>query len=194
MVCMICKDIRRYDEYVTLSGRNVHSVISCSCKLGPVMISFLRKVGVDLRFMESYKRLEKLCGEMWQCDRPVLTYIEEMKRNPQGVKYVPGWEADRKRLDHYRWVRNKITHDPNCTEENMCSAEDAVWLEDFYARIMRQEDPLALYRKATQPYPRQTSAPCKKMVPRSNRGLYLAAGILALGIVAVAVGILLMLL
>jgi hypothetical protein len=31
----------------------------------------------------------------------------------------------------------------------MCDPSDALWLEDFYSRIMNQTDPLALYRKAT---------------------------------------------
>ena len=33
----------------------------------------------------------------------------------------------------------------------MCEPDDALWLEQFYTRIMEQTDPLAMYRKATQP-------------------------------------------
>ena len=32
----------------------------------------------------------------------------------------------------------------------MCEAQDVAWLEDFYARIMNQSDPLALCRKSTE--------------------------------------------
>lgn len=52
-----------------------------------------------------------------------------------------------KNLKHYRWVRNQISHEPGCSEENMCEPEDARWLDRFYSRIMNQTDPLALYRK-----------------------------------------------
>ena len=101
-------------------------------------------------FMSSYKHLEKLCGEVMNDERKVSAYIDEMVKTPQGAGRVAGWNEDLKRLKHYRWVRNQIVHEPDCTEENMCDPEDARWLEDFYDRIMEQEDPLALYRKATQ--------------------------------------------
>ena len=29
-------------------------------------------------FIDSYKRLEKLCGDVMGCDRPVTAYIDEM--------------------------------------------------------------------------------------------------------------------
>ena len=35
--------------------------------------------------------------------------------------------------------------------QNMCDPSDALWLDDFYSRIMNQTDPLALYHKATTP-------------------------------------------
>ena len=101
-------------------------------------------------FMEAYKRLEKLCGEILGDDRRVSGYIDEMLKTPQGAYRVRGWNEDLKQLKHYRWVRNQIVHDPSCCEENMCSEGDTQWILDFYARIMDQTDPLALYRKAVQ--------------------------------------------
>jgi hypothetical protein len=104
-----------------------------------------------VRFIEAYKHLEKLCGEVMNDDRRIGAYIDEMRNNPKGAFYVPGWEEDLKRLKHCRWVRNQIAHNPDCTEENMCEPDDALWLDQFRARIMEQTDPLAMYRKATQP-------------------------------------------
>lgn len=101
-------------------------------------------------FMDSYKRLEKLCGEVLNDDRRVSAYIDEMLNTPRGASVVRGWEEDLKQLKHYRWVRNKISHDTECTEKNMCNASDVQWIDNFYARIMKQTDPLALYRKALQ--------------------------------------------
>lgn len=104
-------------------------------------------------FIESYKHLDKLCGEILNDDRRVSAYIDEMRDTPRGYNLVPGWEEDLKKLKHYRWVRNQIAHEPDCTESNMCAPEDTEWLENFYARIMNRRDPLALYREATKPRP-----------------------------------------
>lgn len=104
-------------------------------------------------FIEAYKHLEKLCGEILNDDRRVSAYIDKMIAIPRGSYLVSGWDNDLKQLKHYRWVRNKISHEPDCTEENMCEPGDTEWLNDFYSRIMNQTDPLALYEKATKPRP-----------------------------------------
>ena len=96
-------------------------------------------------FIDSYKHLEKLCGEVLNDDRRVSAYIDEMLRTPRGSYYVRTWDEDLKNLKHYRWVRNKISHEPDCTEENMCEYGDEQWIIAFYNRIMKQTDPLALY-------------------------------------------------
>ena len=101
-----------------------------------------------MNFMNSYKQLEKLCNEMYADKNGVSVYIDEMEGKPRGAYSVSGWENDLKQLKHYRWVRNKISHEPNCSEENMCERGDELWLDNFYKRIMNGNDPLALYRKA----------------------------------------------
>ncbi len=100
-----------------------------------------------MSFLESYKHLEKLCGEIMQDNRAVSAYIDAMERLNGSAYYIRGWNEDLKNLKHYRWVRNQITHEPNCTEKNMCYEKDTEWLNKFYERIMNQTDPLALYRK-----------------------------------------------
>lgn len=104
-----------------------------------------------MSFIESYKHLEKLCGEVMNDDRRVSAYIDEMINTPRGSYFVRGWDNDLKQLKHYRWIRNKIVHEPDCTEQNMCELSDTAWLDDFYSRIMNQTDPLTLYAKATAP-------------------------------------------
>ena len=104
-----------------------------------------------MSFISSYKHLEKLCGEVLNDSRRISAYIDEMQNTPHGTYYVPSWNEDLKKLKHYRWIRNQIAHEPDCDEQNMCDPSDALWLEDFYSRIMNQTDPLALYRKATAP-------------------------------------------
>lgn len=111
-----------------------------------------------MSFIESYKHLDKTCGEMFETQYGVSAYIEEMLNNPHGSFLVRGWENDLKQLKHYRWIRNQIVHEPDCYEETMCEAGDDEWLDDFYERIINQTDPLAMYRKATRPQPAAKSA------------------------------------
>ena len=63
-------------------------------------------------FIDSYKHLEKLCGEILNDERKVSAYIDEMINTPRGVCLVRGWNEDLKKLKHYRWVRNQIVHEP----------------------------------------------------------------------------------
>lgn len=70
-------------------------------------------------FIDSYKHLEKLCGDMLQTQHGVSAYIAEMESTPNGSYRVQGWVEDLKCLKHYRWVRNQIVHDPNSSEENI---------------------------------------------------------------------------
>ncbi len=104
-----------------------------------------------MSFIDSYKRLEKLCSEIYDDNHGVSSYIDEMINTPIGSRYVLGWDEDLKSLKHYRWVRNQIVHEPDCSEENMCELGDAEWLNNFHSRIMTGNDPLAQYRKARNP-------------------------------------------
>ena len=104
-------------------------------------------------FINSYKRLEKLCNEIYDSNHGISAYIDDLLRLTSASRYVSSWDNDLKQLKHYRWIRNQIAHEPNCTEENMCEYGDAQWIDDFYDRIMNQSDPLAMYRKATRPQP-----------------------------------------
>lgn len=106
-----------------------------------------------MEFINSYKRLEKLCNEIYDSNHGISAYIDDMAKLTSASFYVFNWNDDLKQLKHYRWIRNQIAHEPNCTEENMCEYGDAQWIDDFYDRIMYQSDPLAMYRKATKPRP-----------------------------------------
>lgn len=116
-------------------------------------------------FIDSYKHLEKICGEVLNDERKVSAYIDEMLNTPGGSYLVTGWDDDLKQLKHYRWVRNQIVHEPGCSENNMCEPNDVRWLDYFYSRIMNQTDPLALYHKATRTQPSNTS---KKVVNQTQ--------------------------
>ncbi len=122
-------------------------------------------------FIDSYKNLEKLCGDILNDDRRLSAYIDEMNNISSGSYYVKGWKSDLKRLKHYRWIRNQIVHEPDCTEQNMCESDDALWLDSFYFRILNQTDPLALYYKAMKSCvtTKSTKAYRKKSIVHINR-------------------------
>ena len=139
-----------------------------------------------MSFMSSYKQLEKLCGKVLNQALPITAYIEEMEKTPRGTYLVPHWNEDLKKLKHYRWVRNKIAHDPNCDEANMCHTDDALWLDQFYNRIMNQTDPLALYRKAARPITRpKIKQPHKSPLRTASYLPYLSVAILVISVIAV---------
>lgn len=98
--------------------------------------------------MNSYKHLEKLCGEIMRDERRVSAYIDEMTCTPFGPSLVAGWNNDLKKLKYYRHIRNLIAHEPDCSEDSLCVPSDAVWIENFCTRILNSSDPLSLYRRA----------------------------------------------
>lgn len=51
-------------------------------------------------FIESYKHLEKICGEIMNDERRLSAYIDEMLKKPNGAFYVIGWNEDLKQLKH----------------------------------------------------------------------------------------------
>lgn len=152
-----------------------------------------------MSFIESYKHLDKICGEVLNDDRRISAYIDEMTNTPRGSYLVRGWDDDLKQLKHYRWIRNQIAHEPNCTEENMCEYGDAQWIDDFYDRIMNQSDPLAMYRKATKPQPAaKPKQPYQSPQPQhaysvqpvsSKKKVRKATGWIVLLIIAVLIGL-----
>jgi len=74
-------------------------------------------------FMDSYKRLEKLCGDVLNDDRRVSAYIDAMLSTPHAEYFVVGWNEDLRKLKHYRWIRNQIAHNPDFSED-ACTYED----------------------------------------------------------------------
>lgn len=112
-----------------------------------------------MKFLQTYKRLDHLCRDMNGIG--VTGYLEDMEQIPDGAYLVPGWKEDYDQLKYYRHLRNRIAHEVNADEEDLCSAADVAWLEAFYGRILGENDPLVLCRKArtapSRPDPRLLS-------------------------------------
>ena len=90
----------------------------------------------DNTFFEAYKRLDRLCRDILNCQNGVSEYIQQMDKTPQAQYTVTNWEKDYKMLKHIRWVRNQIAHD---TSDAPFSTEaDLEFTNAFYDRIINQ--------------------------------------------------------
>lgn len=101
----------------------------------------------DNLFFEEYKRLDRLCSDIYSCPNGVSQYIVNMEsKAAYGIIRIPSWESDFRMLKHVRWVRNRIAHEL----ENGPTSEisDLSFIQDFYDRILSGQDPLSLLRKA----------------------------------------------
>lgn len=98
---------------------------------------------LDYEFFEQYKKLDKLCQDMYSSREGLSYYIKRMEDNGYlGVKIINGWLDDYYRLKHLRYVRNRIAHDNYSYD--FSKVEDLDDVINFYERILRQEDPLCL--------------------------------------------------
>ena len=104
---------------------------------------------VDNDFFEAYKRLDKLCSEMYSCQNGVSEYIAQMDRLTYKGQYrVFSWNNDYKMLKHVRRVRNQIAHDSGSFQ--ISEPDDLDFVQEFRSRIFSGNDPLTLLRKAIE--------------------------------------------
>lgn len=97
----------------------------------------------DMEFFETYKRLDRLCSDVFGLRNGGVTrYIDELKAI--GYEY----SEDCKTLKRLRHIRNQMAHDEGTFDYQMCDREDIIWLNTFYNRMMKGDDPLAVHYRA----------------------------------------------
>lgn len=105
---------------------------------------------LDVKFLENYKRFEKILSDMFFCEHGVSEYISVMeakeKDYPSYCSKVSCWKEDYKNLKHLRWLRNQITHNVD-DKGGFCNTDDLIMLNNLYNKIMHQEDALAILLK-----------------------------------------------
>ena len=110
-------------------------------------------------FFEEFKHLEKLCREIYQSNSGVSDYINDMEKvSAKDFRNIKDWERDLKQLKRLRKIRNTLAHVEGAFSQNICTQNDIDWLKEFYQRIMKQTDPIALLRqnsKTTYPISKQ---------------------------------------
>lgn len=97
-----------------------------------------------LGYLESYKRLDQLCRDMFRTKDGVTEYINQMDRVISRINSKQDWRNFYSRLKYQRRLRNNLVHNMECSE---CTEEDIDEVEYFFELILKQEDPLACIRK-----------------------------------------------
>jgi hypothetical protein len=126
---------------------------------------------LNMAFLETYKRLDQLCRDLYRDDKGVSSYIEHMKS--AGARQSPHWNATLQTLIRLRHIRNQLTHEVGTLDQPLCTAEDIQWLQQFHHSIINRTDPIALLRKAnsrqhSHPRPRQNAAPIRRQNDHSE--------------------------
>ena len=105
---------------------------------------------LNFKFFEEYKRIDKLCGEIYQSKQGVTDYIDQMKAASwNDYRNIPNWKTDLDQLKRVRHIRNHLAHEEGAFDKTACTQNDIDWMQSFYERIMNQSDPMArLYQKS----------------------------------------------
>ena len=93
-----------------------------------------------LDYLDSYKRLDQLCRDMFRSKDGVTEYINQMDRVISRINSKPDWRNFYSRLKYQRRLRNDLVHNTECSD---CTEEDIDEIEYFFDLILKQEDPLA---------------------------------------------------
>lgn len=103
---------------------------------------------LNIEFLEEYKRLDKLCRDIYCSNKGVSNYIEEMKSmSACGQHTVNNWAADLRQLIYIRNIRNQLAHDIDTMDCATCTDADIDWISNFHSRILNQTDPLSILHK-----------------------------------------------
>ncbi len=100
--------------------------------------------------VKAFNRVEKQCNQMYGDIHGVTLYIKDMEQVSRAKsRSVPGWEEDYRNLKRIRHVRNALVHDDADADLDY-SAADIAYLDSFYQRLLKRQDPLALVRKQNE--------------------------------------------
>lgn len=128
---------------------------------------------LNIEFQEQYKRLDKLCKDMYTSGEGVTAYIQDMEQTSYNErKSVYDWDAVYRQLKHYRWMRNQLAHEIDI-DTCFCEQHDIEWIKQFYESIVTGNDPLTRTYKSKQQVTSKTvvndNSPSNKIVKEQPR-------------------------
>ena len=108
---------------------------------------------ICFEYFEEYKRLDKLCQDFVNSREGVTAYIQEMDNTSlNDQKYVDSWDVDYRNLRRARGIRNQLAHAIGTLNSNFCNENDVRWIQSFYDRILKGEDPIPVMIKSKKAY------------------------------------------
>lgn len=106
------------------------------------------QVNLNINFLENYKRLDRLCKDCFSSNEGISEYIRQLETDQWQLKGYNLWQNDDlKMLKHVRWIRNKLSHEVDAFQSDLCTQDDLDFVIDFYNDIMDCLDPLAQLNK-----------------------------------------------
>lgn len=132
----------------------------------------------NIALFEAFKRLDGLCRDIYQSEKGVTEYITDMETRRGATFRIPNWSEDLERLKHLRHIRNYLAHEISSFDEELCTAADVQWLQEFYQRILNGSDPisqLAQYeRNQHKIKPSEKEHPVSQQTAHKEQGCYIA--------------------
>lgn len=102
---------------------------------------------VNLIFFEEYRTLNNVCSQMYDDNRGVTLYIEDMESTSYKIsKKIDGWDDTLRKLRRMRHIWNQLAHETSF-DVIICTQEDVEWVHEFYENILHARDPIALCYK-----------------------------------------------
>lgn len=124
-------------------------------------------------FFEKFKHLDKLCCEMYNTNRGISNYIDDMKDVPYNdYRYIENWKTDLDKLIKLRHIRNNLAHTEGAFYETNCTQIDIDWIQNFYERILHQSDPIAMLYKYYREKNKMSKANNNKSVDNTISNTY----------------------
>lgn len=103
---------------------------------------------LNYMFFEEFKKLDKVCKEIYNSDVGVTNYIKDMQSVPRNkYLFIKNFELNLKYLIRFRHIRNHLAHSEGGFDEKVCTEEDIVLIKNFHKRILTCSDPIALVLK-----------------------------------------------
>lgn len=133
----------------------------------------------NIALFEAFKRLDGLCRDMYQSEKGVTEYINDMQARGGATFRIPHWTEDLDRLKRLRHIRNQLAHEISSFDEELCTEADVQWLKEFYQRVLDGKDPLSLLVKSEQErnktgQHKNQKAPVQKKAKSNEQGCYIA--------------------
>ena len=106
---------------------------------------------INTLFFEEYKRADKLCCEIYNSDKGITSYIDDMQNESSSYKKdVPEWYTCLETLQKLRYKRNILAHEADTFDIDMIDESELEFIKEFRKSLLERSDPIAKLEKIKQ--------------------------------------------